>query len=75
MRSTAEKYGIYKSAVFGHIAGVAKSCKHGSEIVFSENEEKELASILLRVLKKGLRDVHYKHEHGFSRDTKHAGRK
>lgn len=48
MRSVADEYGIPKSAVFESIAGVAKSCKR-------RPEEKELASILLWVVKEGLR--------------------
>ena len=72
-RSAAEKYCIPKSSV-ERIFGVVSSCRRGPEIVFSENESEEFASVLLRLLK-GLRgDVQRKHEHGFTRDTKRAGR-
>jgi hypothetical protein len=48
-RTAAEKYCIPKSSI-EHILGVANSCKRGPEIVFSENESEEFASVLLRLL-------------------------
>jgi hypothetical protein len=72
-RSAAERYCIPKSSV-EHILGVVNSCKRGTEIVFSENESEEFASVLLRLLK-GLRgDVQRKPEYRFIRDTKRVGR-
>jgi hypothetical protein len=57
-----------------HILGVVISYKRGPEIIFSENELQEFVSVLLRLLKGSRGDVERKHEHGFTRDTKRAGR-